>query len=128
MNKPFPWYCPNCRQEKIYEDVIPHYNWHYTYEGKIHDIIIKNLRTPRCKSCNEIYFNSHANEQINTQTRKFLNILQPQDVTNIRINKKLSIEQFAKLINVSKKELEDIEKGSIIQNRNVDDKIRKSNA
>lgn len=124
MNKPFPWHCPNCRQNKIYEDLIPCYDCHIKYDGKIHDVPIKNLKTPRCKNCNEIYFNELADKQINDQTRTFLNILQPQEITNIRINKNLSLEQFANLIQINKKELERIEKGSIIQNRRIDNKIR----
>jgi hypothetical protein len=61
--RPFPWYCPRCRQKEVRLATIP-YKGVRTFEGRDCTVDIPKLAVPQCGNCGEVVFNYAAEEQI----------------------------------------------------------------
>jgi hypothetical protein len=68
LPRPFPWYCPNCRQKEVWRTTIP-YQCQRLYQGKSITVIVANLAIPKCKACAELVFDYEAEEQVNQSYR-----------------------------------------------------------
>jgi hypothetical protein len=66
--RPFPWFCPRCRQKQVRRVTIP-YECARVYNGQPITIVVEQLSVPRCDNCGELVFDYLAEEQINDAFR-----------------------------------------------------------
>jgi predicted nucleic-acid-binding Zn-ribbon protein len=59
----FPWFCPRCRKQEVWQETIP-YRAERTQAGQQVAIDIPEFTVPRCRNCGELVFNYPAEEQI----------------------------------------------------------------
>ncbi|HXG11391.1 MAG TPA: hypothetical protein VNK04_16675 [Gemmataceae bacterium] len=64
LARPFPWFCPRCRQQEVWRETID-YQCQREYGGKPVTINVTNLAVPKCRHCGELVFDYIAEEQIN---------------------------------------------------------------
>jgi hypothetical protein len=69
--RPFPWFCPRCRNKAVWRVTIPYQceRWH---NGKPLQLVIPQFAVPRCDNCGELVFDYDAEEQINQALRRQL--------------------------------------------------------
>ena len=63
-SRPFPWFCPKCRQKEVRRVTMP-YQCQLLYEGQPVTVIVPDLAVPKCRNCGELVFDYEADDQIN---------------------------------------------------------------
>jgi hypothetical protein len=62
--RPFPWYCPRCREKEVRRETIP-YQCERVVNGQPITVKVAQLAVPRCGNCGELVFDYAAEGQIN---------------------------------------------------------------
>ncbi len=92
--RPFPWRCAKCRQKEVYPTVIA-YRGEVPYEGRLHTVLVPQLRVPRCANCGELAFGNEASDQISDALRRQLGLLTAEQIREGRATLGLSIPELA---------------------------------
>jgi len=58
--RPFPWFCPKCRQQEVRRVTMP-YQCERMHNGRP----LENLSVPCCGNCGELVFDYEADQQLN---------------------------------------------------------------
>jgi hypothetical protein len=64
QDRPFPWFCPNCRRQEVRRVTI-HYECQRLDNGRPITVVLPALDVPRCGNCGELVFTYDTEEQIN---------------------------------------------------------------
>jgi len=67
--RPFPWYCPRCRQKEVRRESIS-YQCQRIHDSQPVTIDVPDLKVPRCGNCGELVFDYLAEDQINAAYRR----------------------------------------------------------
>jgi len=122
-DRPFPWKCPACLKQEVVPARIP-YPAEIKYDGALHSVPVPNLEIPRCRSCGELLFNDHADEQINEALRSQLRLLSPTQISLRRVSLGLNPSELAKKLGVGEETICRWENGAFIQTRAMDNLLR----
>src|SRR6266436_7670399 len=109
-DKPFPWYCPRCRQKVVRPTRIA-YRSEILFDDGLHTVEIPQLEVPRCENCGELLFDNHAEHQIYQAFRAQLHLLQPEQIRANRESLGLSEKQLAELLGVAEEMVSQWEDG-----------------
>jgi hypothetical protein len=69
--RPFPWYCPRCRQKAVRRTSVD-YCCQRLYAGQPIEVLIPDLAVPKCAACGELVFDYLAEEQIQSAFGKLV--------------------------------------------------------
>jgi putative zinc finger/helix-turn-helix YgiT family protein len=94
------------------------------HDGVLHAIEIPALRVPRCRSCGELIFDDHVDDQINAALRSHLNLLTPSQIRAARERLQLTQSELAAKLGVAEATISRWEAGALIQSRAVDNLMR----
>lgn len=78
-DKPFPWRCVKCRKKEVYLATIP-YTTEVNHDNRLYEVPVPGLEIPRCRSCGELVFTNHVDEQITAALRAQLRLLTPEQI------------------------------------------------
>jgi len=105
--------CDNCSSEETY---IKEYECDFTIKGKT--ITVKSKRR-FCKNCNSLVYDEEldniTSKLVNEEYNRKYGIL-PEEITRLRKQYNLSLDQLSKIIGCAKKTLISYEKGTSIPN------------
>jgi putative zinc finger/helix-turn-helix YgiT family protein len=94
------------------------------HDGVVHEIEIPALEVPRCRSCGELIFDDHVDDQINAALRSYLNLLTPVQIRAARDTLQLTQSELAEKLGVAEATFSRWEMGALIQSRAMDNLMR----
>jgi len=121
--KPFPRLCPSCRERAVYPTVA-RYATKIAYEGKIYPVVVKRLKTPRCRRCQYIFPDLDAHDQITIEFLRQMNLLTPDEIRSRREALNLTQKQLASYLGIAEATLSRWETAGQIQQRSLDNLLR----
>ncbi len=121
--RPFPWKCPECLKPEVVRAKIP-YAADVKHDGLLHSLHLDSFEVPKCRSCGELLFDDHADEQISSALRSHLHLLSPQEIRHERKTLALSQCELADQLGVAEATISRWETGALIQSRAIDNLLR----
>ncbi len=64
MHKPYPWFCGNCAEKRVFPIILASYSCKILRGGKLHDLTIKNFPLPTCQLCGSQWCSLEQSELI----------------------------------------------------------------
>jgi putative zinc finger/helix-turn-helix YgiT family protein len=122
-DRPYPWECPSCLEGEVYPTTVP-YTAEIKHDGLLHTIHVPSLEIPQCRSCGELLFSDHADEQINYALRAHLHLLTPSQIRRRRKQLGLNQGDLAERIGAAEGTISRWETGALIQSRAMDNLLR----
>ena len=121
--RPFPWRCAKCRLKDVNPAVIA-YRCEVSYEGRLHTVLVPQLRVPRCAHCGELAFGNESSDQISDALRRQLGLLTAEQIREGRATLGLSIQELDARLGLGPESLADYENSLKIQARALDRYLR----
>jgi hypothetical protein len=122
-DKPFPWRCRQCRQEKVFLARID-YTCDINYDGRLVSITTRDVELPVCSNCGEKVFTEKVDDQINVAMRSQLKLLAPEDIRGGISRLGVSRKEVADRLGVAEDLLWRWANGFSIQSRAMDNLLR----
>jgi putative zinc finger/helix-turn-helix YgiT family protein len=123
QTKPFPWKCGECGANGVAPAAV-NYTAEIHHDGELHQVVLPDLKTPRCSACGTIVLDDAANRQISAALRKQFGILRPDEIQAAREALGLTRQQLADQLGVGEATLARWEDGGQIQQRAHDNLLR----
>ncbi len=121
--KPFPWRCSNCREQSLYEATVDHTTPMF-HDGREYTVTVKDLKTPKCKSCGIVHPDDEAMEAITIAFMQQIKLLTPAQIREHRIKADLTQVELAAALGVADATVSRWETGMQIQQRSLDNLLR----
>jgi putative zinc finger/helix-turn-helix YgiT family protein len=123
QRKEFPWRCSRCRAKEVQPAVIG-YTARVNHDGRIYELGLPALNTPRCRACGEVILDDQADEQISAALREHLGLLTPEQIR--RALRALGMQQktLAACLGIAEATLSRWLSGGLIQSRAMDNLMR----
>jgi putative zinc finger/helix-turn-helix YgiT family protein len=121
--RPFPWKCRKCGKDEVRPAIVD-YPVEIEHDGRLYTFTVNGLKSPQCQSCQEIYPDSEANEQISSAFRLKAKLLTPRQIRANRETLGLTQKQLSAYLNIAEATLSRWENGGQIQQRSLDKLLR----
>ncbi len=122
--RPFPWRCPKCLKREVQPTIIADYQARVKHDGRVHEVVVRDLKIAQCQACGETIFTFETDEQINAALRDKLELLQPHQIRELRGTR--TQQELARLIGTAEETICRWETGAVIQSRAMDKLLRVS--
>lgn len=106
------------RQAKI------EYTTQVKHDGRLHEVALTELRTPKCSECGALVFCNDTDEQISRALRSKLGLLQPDEIRVKRLGLRLTQKALSNAIGVAAETISRWESGLLIQSRAMNNLMR----
>jgi putative zinc finger/helix-turn-helix YgiT family protein len=122
-DRPFPWPCGNCLEEKVYPETMP-YAIDVKHDGQLYHLEIPALSIPKCRACGELVFSNSVDDQIIQALRERVGLLTPEQIRRGREALGLKGKELAERLGVAAETISRWERGGMIQSRAMDNFLR----
>lgn len=122
-DKPYPWTCGNCAEKRVHP-VVQDYSTQFKHDGKLYDLLIRNLAIPTCENCGERLFGIEHGDKVTQALREKVGLLSSEDIKQKRAGLGLSQEQLGECIGAAKESISRWETGALIQSVSTDRSLR----
>ncbi len=122
-DRPFPWRCPHCRANEVYPATVAH-TAEVLYDGRRCELEVPNLAALRCRSCDQLVFDSQVDEQINDVLRRQFRLLTPFQIRDALAALDMPAGEIAADLGVAEIVLSKWSDGTLIQSRANDQLLR----
>jgi len=123
--KPYPWHCPNCRNDAAYPAKID-YTANVRKDGIVHTFVIHDFEVAKCSVCETLLFSNDSDPQVEKALQAHLRtvVLQPEQIRNARQELGLSEGQLAAKLGVAEELISRWETEAITPPRAMDNLLR----
>lgn len=121
--RPYPWHCPACGQEKVYQAHVTHSEV-VDYEGEQHEILAEHVPVGQCRHCDAVYFSAASRQVIGEAVRRKLGLLTAQEIKVNRQQLDQTQQELAAAIGFAGESLCRWERGTLLQSRTTDNVLR----
>src|SRR5882724_199314 len=108
--------CGNCGRREVAIAVVP-YTAEFDDDGEKISVTISDLSVPRCANCGTLSIDHDAAIQITDAFRKRTGVLRPEELRDLRTERRFSQNALAELMGVSLTEIIRWETGDQTQSR-----------
>ncbi len=122
-SRPFPWYCPKCRQAAVYPERML-FQTEVRHDGRTYPLEIPDLEVPRCRSCGKEVISHAVDDAVLRALRSHLHLLTPQQIRERREALGLSGTKLAECLGVAQETISRWETAALIQSRAMDNLLR----
>lgn len=122
-DRPFPWPCPNCLEDKVHPQTMP-YAIDVKHDGQLYDLDIPELSIPKCSACGELVFSNSVDDRIIQALRERVGLLAPEQIRRGRETLGLKSKELAEKLGVAPETISRWESGGLIQSRAMDNFLR----
>jgi putative zinc finger/helix-turn-helix YgiT family protein len=122
-SRPFPWYCPNCREAAVYPERML-FKTEVKHDGRTYPLELPDLEVPRCRSCGQRVISHAVDDEVLRALRRHLRLLTPQQIRERREALGLSGTKLAERLGVAQETISRWETEALIQSRAMDNLLR----
>ncbi len=122
-DKPYPWTCGNCAQKRV-QPIVQDYQTQFKHDGKLHDLLIRDVAIPTCENCGEKNFGIEQSDRVTQALREKVGLLASEDIRQQRTSLGLNQEQLGECIGAAKESISRWETGALIQSVSTDRLLR----
>jgi putative zinc finger/helix-turn-helix YgiT family protein len=116
--KPFPWICPNCREQAV-SPILRDYAVKADHDGSNYEVTIRDV-VPTCSRCGQAIITSDISERVSAELRRLAGLLPPEKIRAKRESLGLTTADLAATLRVAEPNLVRWENGMQLQPRAVD--------
>jgi len=121
--RPFPWRCRDCGQERVVPTTIS-YDAEVSHDGRLHAFAIPSLTLPVCQACGAKVFTEKVEDQITAALRSYLRFLTPDAMRAALDRVQMTQKEVAERLGIAEATLSRWLNETQIQTRAMDNLLR----